>query len=71
MSDEYRSDPGDGESGVSTILVVILLLLAVAGGGFFLLAGRQSAARQVEIQAVEAERAAQEAAEAQRRAKGP
>ena len=75
MSHDSRGDAKDGESG--TLLFILLILLLVGGvgaGGYWVLGQRRQAAVQADMQAMEAERAAQEAAAAEeslRKAKVP
>src|SRR5690242_8343595 len=62
MSDDSRDGPGL----ITAVLVFLLLLALAGGGGFYFVVKQRSATRQAEMRAVEAERAARDAAEAQR-----
>jgi uncharacterized protein HemX len=72
MSHNFNGDAQDGEGGfLIWILLIVLLLGGVGFGGYWVLGQRQQAARQAEMQALEAERNAKEAAEAARKARAP
>jgi uncharacterized protein HemX len=62
MSDEMHSDDRDGEGGMLIVIVAVLLLLVIGGGGAFVALRQRTVARDAEMRAVEAERAAREAA---------
>jgi len=63
---------GGGEGTLMIAILVILVLLGGLGGGAYLVVGqRQQAVRQAEIQAMEAEFAAQHAAKAADKSRVP
>jgi flagellar basal body-associated protein FliL len=62
VSNELRDDSRESENGIFILVLVILLLLgAVGGGAYWFLGQRQQAAARMEMQAMEAERAAEAA----------
>jgi uncharacterized protein HemX len=75
MSTNLHETARDGESGVLIVVLLILLLLGGLGAGaYWFLGQRRQAAVQMEIQAMEAERAASEArhaADLERKSKSP
>jgi hypothetical protein len=75
MSDELRDDSRATENGIFILVLVILLLLGVIGGGaYWFLGHRRQVIVQMELQAKEAERAAEaarHAAEVQEKSKLP
>jgi uncharacterized protein HemX len=75
MSEDPYRIPRESESGILIVVVLILLLLgAIAGGAYWIMGQRRQAAMHAEIQAMETERAAHQAASkaaAQQNSKAP